>query len=190
MMSRPAPVLIGFFPKKTARPDAWFGKTSVEEVCSVSNCISSGPDDWTNLWKHNTTWWLFDTEEAAWQVVGEDRRAYDMYAYRLFPVVFDGSNVSPLTVEPSTTGDLSGYDFLGYDLVSHEEGALEFEFTSGHSPLSCNHGFDQFPVNRFCLLDDLDAAWRITGEIACDAKVKRSWEPGPYYLCEVHRKRK
>ena len=185
-MSRPDPILIGFFPKKTARPDAWFGKTSVEEVCSVSNCISCGPDNWMDLWKHNMTWRLFDTEAAAWEIAGQDRRAYDMYAYRLFPVVFDGSEVSPVAAEATAAGDLSEYDFLGYDPVSREEGASEF----GHSPLSCNKGFDQYQVNRFCLLDDLNAAWRITAEIARDAREKHSWEPGPYYLCEVHRKRK
>jgi hypothetical protein len=186
MMSKPDPILIGFFPKRTARPDAWFGETSVEEVCSVSDCISTGPEDWINRWKHNMTWWLFDTEEVAWEIVGEDRPAYDMYAYRLFPVVFDGSVVSPVAVEATATGDLSEYDFLGYDPVSREEGISDF----GHSPLSCNKGFDQYQVNRFCLLDDLNAAWRITSEIARDAKEKHSWEPGPYYLCEVHRKRK
>jgi hypothetical protein len=184
-MNKPDPVLIGFLPKNTTRPD-WFGVSCVEEVCSVSDCISSPPDGWDDLWKHNTTWWLFDTEDVAWECVTTELSAYDMYAYRLFPVVFDGSNVSPLDIEAAATGDLSGYDFLGYDPVNREDFCVGFEC----SPLSCNWGFQKYQVNRFCLIDDLDDAWRITGEIARDAKEKRSWEPGPYYLCEVYRKRK
>lgn len=186
MTNKPTPVLIGYFPKKTARPDDWFGETCVEEICSVSNCISRGPDNWIELWKHNTTWWLFDTGEVAWEVVKEDCHLYDMYAYRLLPVVFDGTHASVIVVNSEATGDLSDYEFLGYDPVSKEEGVAGF----GHSPLSCNAGFKSYQVNRFCLLDDLDTAWRITGEIACDSKEKHTWEPGPYCLCEVHRKRK
>lgn len=89
-------------------------------------------------------------------------------------------------METTATGDLSGYEFLGYDPVSREEGDANFCC----SPLSCNRGFESYPVNRCCLLDDLDAAWRITSEIARGANEKGSWEPGPYYLCEVYRKRK
>jgi hypothetical protein len=180
------PVLIGFLPKKTSIPDSWFGETSVKEICSVSDCISSGPDNRINFWKHNMKWWLFDTEDLALEVTGNDHAAYDIYAYKLFPVIFNGSDVAPIAIEATATGDLSEYDFLGYDPVSREQETSEF----GHSPLSCNKGLDKYQVNRFCLLDDLDAAWRITGEIARDAKEKHSWEPGPYYLCGVYRKRK
>ncbi len=185
-MTRPAPVLIGFFPKKTARPDSWFGESCVRESCSVSDCISPGPKDWINRWKHNMTWWLFDTEQVAWEVAGQERPLFDMYAYRLFPVVFDGLEVLPVPVESTAAGDLSQYDFLGYDPVSREGLTPEF----GHSPLSCNRGFEQYPVNRFCLLDDLDFAWRAASDIARDARERGIWEPGPYYLCEVHRRRK
>lgn len=130
------------------------------------------------------TWWLFDTEELAWEVAGEDHATYDMYAYRLFPVVFNGSEEVPFVVEVTITRDLSEYKFLGYDPVNRPQYTVEF----GCSPLSCNRGFKQYKVNRFCLLDDLDVAWRITGEIAHDAKEKHSWEPKPYYLCAVYRK--
>lgn len=188
-MTRPAPILIGFFPKRTARPDSWFAGTSIEEICSVSQCISPGPDDdnWVDRWEHNLEWWLFDTEAAAWSIVGEDAASYDMYAYKVFPVVFDGAAVRPIAVEATAQGDLSEFDFLGYDPVSRDM-YTPHEF--GHSPLSCNKGCEQFPVNRHCLLDDLEVAWQATCRIARDAKEKESWEPGVYYLCEVHRKRK
>jgi hypothetical protein len=184
-MTRPSPILIGYFPKKTAKPDAWFGETIVEEIGSVSCCISEAPENWIEHWKHNTPWGLFDTEALAWSVLSEERSAYDMYAYRIFPVIFDGAKISPIVIESAAVENLSEYDFLGYDSVS-QEGETILGFS--HSPFSCNHGFDRYPVNRFCLLDDLEAAWRITGEIAQESSKKHTWEPGPYYLCEVYRK--
>ncbi|MFH1183478.1 MAG: hypothetical protein V1755_00360 [Chloroflexota bacterium] len=180
-MTRPEPVLIGFFPKKTACPDAFFGKTAVEEICSVSDCISSGPEGWIDQWKHNVTWWFFDTEAAAREVTGEEE--YDMYAYRLFPVVFDRDTETPIDVDASAEGDLGCYEFLGYDIVSRSRGT-NFEC----SPLSCNGGCKEYDVNRHCLVDAVDEAWRVAKEIAHDSAEKGSWEPGPYYLFEVYRR--
>ena len=185
-MIRPDPILIGYFPKITACPDSTFGVTSVKEICSVSTCISEAPDDWIDLWKHNLTWWLYDTEQLARSIVETNAALYDIYAYKIFPVVFDENTETPISVEASATGNLSDFDFLGYDAVSREDGVSEF----CHSPLSCNGGWEKYKVNRYCLIDDLDEAWRITSEIARDANEKNLWEPGKYYLCGVYRKRK
>ncbi len=182
-MSKPAPILIGFFPKKTARPDSWFGETNVEEICSVSNCISKGPENWINHWKHNTIWWMYDTEEAAREIARDDTVLYDIYAYRLFPVKFESGREELITIASEASGDLRGYDILGYDIVSRSEGT-NFEC----SPLSCNKGCAEFAVNRFCLIDELEEAWRIAVLISKDSNDKGTWEPGPYFLCIVHRK--
>jgi hypothetical protein len=147
--------------------------------------MSKGPDDWIDKWKHNA-WCLYDTEDIAWEIIHDDPTCYDMYAYKLFPFIFDGGAGAVVSVEPTASGQLLDYDFLGYDPVSREAYTIQF----GCSPLSCNQGFEQYRVNRFCLLDDLADSWRITAEIAEAAKKTRSWEPGPYYLCEVYRKRK
>lgn len=152
----------------------------------MSDCISKAPENWINQWKHNMTWWLYDTEEIARSIVGDDPGTYDVYAYKLFPVVFDGETESPITVDSTAVDNLSDFDFLGYDAVSREQNVVEF----CHSPLSCNRGCEKYRVNRFCLIDDYEEAWRITREIAKDAKEKNTWEPGTYFLCEVHRKRR
>lgn len=183
-MKIPEAVLIGYFPKKTMGKNEWFGSGPVEEVCSVSGCMSRAPENWINEWKHNA-WGLYDSEDLAWEIVHDDPTAYDMYAYKLFPFRFDGGAASTVSVDSTADARLADYDFLGYDPISREE-AFTFEF--GHSPLSCNGGFEQYPVNQFCLLDDLEDALRIAAEIAEAAKNKGSWEPGPYYLCEVYRK--
>jgi hypothetical protein len=183
-MSRPEPILIGFFSKKTTHDVSWLGVSHVEEICSVSNCMSKAPKDWIQHWKHNMTWWLYDSEEDAWGVTGGEREAYDIYAYKIFPVVFDGAGENPIEVIATAKGSLIDYEFMGFDAVSKEANVAEFL----HSPLSCNRGADTYRVNRFCLMDELEEAWRITREIARDAKEKGTWEPGRYYLFEVYRK--
>ena len=110
-------ILIGFFPKKTARDVPWLGASHVEEICSVSNCVSKPPTDWIGHWKHNMTWWLYDSEADAWEVTGAEREAYDMYAYKMFPVVFEGAGEHPIEVTATAKGGLTDYEFIGYDAV-------------------------------------------------------------------------
>jgi hypothetical protein len=184
-MNIPEPVFLGYFPKRTMGRSEWFKNTAVEEVGSVSDCMSKAPEGWIDQWKHNA-WGLYDTEDLAWGIISDDPTSYDMYAYKLFPFMFDGSAGSAVSLDRTATARLADYEFLGYDPVSRETCVMEF----GHSPLSCNRGFEQYRVNRFCLLDQLQESWRITAEIARAAKEIGSWEPGPYYLCEVYRKRR
>jgi hypothetical protein len=181
-MSRPEPIFIGYFPKKTVGHSHWFNNSVVTEVCSVSECLSEGPPNWVNRWTHNDRW-VYDTEEVAWSVVDDDRKAYDMYAYKIYPVVFDGATEEPWAIEPTARGDLSGYQLLGFDVVSR---SCDTSFEC--SPLSCNKGAERYRVNRYCLIDDLEDAWRICREIAAEAEEQGSWEPGPYYLVAVYRR--
>lgn len=179
LMHIPEPVLIGFFPKITECPEL-FREAGLEEICSVSECISAGPPDWIDAWKHNA-WFVFDSEELAREMVPADPARYDLYAYKIFPIKFDGE-LTPIDVEPSAAGDLSGYKFLGYDIVSR---SCDYAFEC--SPLSCNGGYKRFRVNKRCLIDDLESAWAIASELARSAKEKGGWEPGPYYLVAVYR---
>ena len=49
------------------------------------------------------------------------------------------------------------------------------------SPLSCNSGAKEFPVNRYCLIDTLEEALRIAEAIDKDG----GYEPGPYGIMSV-----
>lgn len=181
--AKPRPILIGYFPKQTALRTDWLKSNIVEAICSASCCISKAPDGWIDQWKHNLAWWLYDSEEAAVSVAGASRARFDLYAYRVYPVMFDGAGATPIDVNATALGNLEGYQFLGYDMVSRSMGT-GFEC----SPLSCNNGCGTYPVNKHCLMDDLDNAWRITQEIARDSEAHKRWEPGPYVLVEVYRK--
>ncbi len=181
-MLLPAAVFIGFFPKLTAPAPAWLGNPSVREICSVSQCISAGPADWINHWKHNA-FGFYDTEALAREIIGQSSARFDLYAYRLFPLRCLGQQIEsiPLDNHPPENLPLPGhYDFLGYDIVT-KSGPDFFEC----SPLSCNNGAAKYAVNPFCLIDSQTEAARIWQEISRAG----SYEPGPYYLFEVYRKK-
>lgn len=175
------PTLIGYFPKQVRPRPEWLKVERVKEVCSVSECISPGPDGWINRWAHNDLW-HYDDEQAAWSVVpgGQSNRDFRLFAYRLFPVQFDAGEQQPFTIPPLGTSPLStGYRRLGYDVVSRSWGST-FEC----SPLSCNHAAERTEVNENCLVDDLDEALRLARLFS---RTEEGYEPGPFQVVEVWR---
>lgn len=179
-MTLPEPVFIGFFPKITKPLPEWLGNNSIEEICSVSNCISDGPQNWINQWKHNELG-FYNSEEIAREVITEDAHKFDIYAYNLFPLYCFDDEVESICIQ-SIEGNLPpDYEFLGYDIVTKTVADF-FEC----SPLSCNSGASKYPVNEFCLIADREAAYSVLREISEDG----SYEPGPYYLFEMYRKRR
>lgn len=175
------PTLIGYFPKQVVATPDWLEAAGVKEVCSVSECISPGPDGWINHWAHNDTW-AFDDEAAAWAVVpdGSSNAAFRMCAYRLFPVQFAGGEQRPFAISSLAVRPLSDdYRRLGYDVVSRSCGTT-FEC----SPLSCNHAANRVKVNAHCLVDDRDEAFRLA---ALFSRPQEGYEPGPYFIVEVWR---
>ena len=206
-MDFPSPVFIGYFPKLVAQKkdlkaqngEMWLKNDIVEEICSVSDCISDGPPDgWIDQWKHNDLG-FFPTEIAALSVIPEDgRKKYELFAYKLYPIKFDRGEIVEQTIESKAEENLSQFVFIGFDIVSKSVSDF-FEC----SPLSCGCGCEIFPVNQFCLIQNFDEAlgcWKkISEEVAGIEMIKRpdgifewhgKWEPGPYYLFQVFRKNK
>jgi hypothetical protein len=175
------PTLIGYFPKQVVpRPDR-LAAGRVKEVCSVSEHVSPGPPNWIDRWAHNEMC-AFDDEQAAWGVVpgGPANAAYQMFAYRQFPVVFDHGERRPLAIPPLAVQPLpNAYRRLGYDVVSRC-GGYSFEC----SPLSCNYAAETTRVNEHCLVDDPAEAFRLAARFSREEGA----EPGPYYVVEVWRR--
>ena len=174
-------VLIGYFPKKTARHLDWFRRQGVDEICSVSSCISKEPEKWIGRWKHNEMW-VFDSPALAWSVVPEaEREGFEIYAYRMAPVKIAEAKEESYTIPPISPEPLSGdFESLGFDVVCCS-GGTNFEC----SPLSCNQLAEKIPTNRFCLLGELTEALQVArgfDGIAC--------EPGPYFVVEVFRQKR
>jgi hypothetical protein len=68
---------------------------------------------------------------------------------------------------------------VGFDAVSKSTGS-SFE----HSPLFCNHAALTLAHNEHCLFATLDEA--VAGALAFSGG---NWEPGPYYVAQVLRRR-
>jgi hypothetical protein len=104
--------------------------------------------------------------------------------------LFAGQYATPVP-EP----DLTAYRRLGYDVVEFLPSLLlDFEDRrraenvrlwsgAGHSPLSCNGLAGGYPVNQFCLLDDVGAACRAGRDFGAGQP-----EPGSYIMVEVLRR--
>lgn len=172
-------VLVGYFAKKrTPRPD-WLECPFVEEICSVSECMAPGAEDWIQTWAHNV-WGFFDSPEGAWNAVPETQRPdFDLFAYELLPVRFVGGKAEPLDVRAGATAPLDpSCHPLGYDVVSR--GTSDFFECS---PLSCNNWAAEVGANAYCLIDDLDEALRLAS-VAEESRV----EPGDYHVMRVWRR--
>lgn len=183
-------VLIGYLPKRIVDAPGDVDAPrypGVEEICSVSECFSKSPPDWVDCWLHNTDTWLFDDPEAAWWMVPEaERERYRLYAYRLLPTVFhDSGKETELTLPEIKAAPIPasfvriGYDAVGYR-VGETAGELHIPPSFGCSPLSCNYMAEEYPVNRYCLVDDLDTALAMAHDFATG-----NCEPGPHCVVEV-----
>jgi hypothetical protein len=180
-MALPAPIFIGFFPKVTQLRPEWLKVVSVKEICSVSDCISKGPDHWIEHWKHNSLG-FYDSEQTALSLVANDPDQYDQYAYEMFLFCFLDRSVEVVEADFQIGKVPPDYEFLGYDIVTKSVSDF-FEC----SPLSCNHAAEDFATNAHCLLDDETQAYRALLDISMAGS---GVEPGPYYLFKVYRKKR
>jgi hypothetical protein len=170
----------GYFPKKAAPLPEGYDLPGVVDIASVSDCIVEGPADWIQSFTFNELGFFDDVDIAESLVPEPDRSQFDVYAYEFLDERFAGGLAEPWTV-PQLVCTPPGNDFepLGFDVVSKSVTDF-FEC----SPLSCNGAAKTFTANAHCLFDALDDA------IAA-AKVfsKEGWEPGPYYVARVLRRR-
>ena len=126
-------------------------------------------------------------------------------AYRVFPWIFTERS-SPKDIEarqlfakdyslPLKEPSWTGFERLGYDVVQFRPTQLlDLDGLSrakdatltpsyGCSPLSCNGLAYLYPVNRYCLLDNIEAAYEAGIAFGRDEP-----EPGPYVVVEVLRR--
>jgi hypothetical protein len=196
-MEVPRPAFLGYTLKLVvARPD-WLAPAQVDEICSVSNCISKAPEPperWTR-WAFNDSTY-YDTPELA-ERDGAEGVTYSMFALELYPLLFDGDRAIETPVVEllnSRSGVLpagprEGFVWIGYDVVgirtaqaaAADQAAQLVGFDC--SPLSCNSGATEIPVNRYCLLDTWDAAVAVAVRCA-----RGEFEPGPYVIMGVYRR--
>lgn len=190
-----ASVFLGFCTKRYTPPPPWPGfewPARIEEICSVSECMADRPPGWVDRWRFNRAF-CWDAAQVALDCVPTGARGeYQVYAYHAIPLLFSKEG-EPTEVPPDAlyfgdlpalppAPDLSGYTFLGYDVVGYWDVALRV-LGHGCSPLSCNGLAAEYPVNRYCLLDSVEDALR-----AAQAFALGGAESGPYIVFLVWRR--
>lgn len=171
-------VFAGYFAKNIAPRNDWLKVPSVKEIWSVSECMSKGPPDWVNHWRHNDIG-LFDTVQLAESVIpADERQAFKIVGYRIWDRVLEnGVEVALGRAVPAVPGPDPGFVSIGFDAVGWSYDAFSC------SPLSCNRGAEQFAVNEWCLFSTFDAAVAGATEFSTG-----HWEPGPYWVVEILRR--
>jgi hypothetical protein len=165
-----------------ARPN-WIQAPAVEDIYSLSNCVSKEFADYINYWKHNG-YWLFDSIGVIKQLAGEHGISLEGCTF-LYYEVFDQEyndqtnnwqSFAPessfgLSVDPPQSKRLEGYDIVTFSVHTSPE----------CSPLSCNNLAATIPTNSHCLLNTFDQAKQLIEGGAFDNS-----EPGPFRIYSVY----
>ena len=169
----------GYFVRQiVARPNEMVAP-GVREICSVSECMSSGPEDWIQRWLHNSWGWFNRIADALAVVPPGKESNHRLFAYRMYPEIFTAGGRLPLEVPHDVRPEPVGVDFrsLGFDSAGRSmRSSLGLEC----SPLSCNGLAAEIPVNEYCLFPELREAIAGAERFALEQP-----EPGDYYVVEV-----
>ena len=174
---------IGYLYKRVAERPEWLKARDVDDIYSLSNCMSEAFADYVEYWQHNG-YWLFDSPSViqalcAAQGIGlEGLKLFYYEAYeeeyldRTNEWVAFGPEVSFATnvVEPANRV------LEGFDVASFSAGTAP-----GCSPLSCNAGAETLATNAHCLFRTFEEALR-----AIEQQPRAAWEPGPYRIIAVY----
>ena len=164
------------------RPE-WLGAVGhVENVYSISHCISDNFADYIGHWRHNGCW-LFDDPAIMREIAREQGVPLEgatLFYYEIYAEEFDerARAWSPLPLDPTTmhvtppsTKQLHGFDVNCASMRNAPE----------CSPLSCNGICAELPVNTHCLMETLEAA-----RAALESGAFDNSEPGPFRIYAVY----
>ena len=174
---------VGYMAKRVAKKPDWLNADQVEDIYSVSGCISDDFEDYVNYWKHNG-YWLFNSPEVIESVAKENNidldgttmfyyESYEFQSYEDEPKWEKYHPEDSVETNVVTPGRKS---LQGYDIVSVSNGiAPECSY------LSCNHMAEEIKVNRHCLLESFGFAKELIEQQAF-----ANCEPGPCRIFAVY----
>ncbi len=174
---------VGYMAKRVSVRPEWLNAGRVDNIYSVSNCISKDFTDYINYWKHNGCW-FFDNPGTILQLARNNR--FDvgetvLFFYETHDLQFDDTKGqwASFKPEPSFTTAVTAPHlkvFEGYDVVTFSVGT-----SAECSPLSCNALAGEVDTNEHCLLASLEYAQCLLE----NGKFKNT-EPGPYRIFAVY----
>lgn len=178
----------GYLYKKiTKTPEGLNVSDAVEDIYSVSGCISDFFMDYVYYWQHNA-YCIFNKPSIIQEIAkneGIDLSSCWLFYYEVYELSFDDSNNIWIPLVLDNNGYLQDPDVVipahktlkGFDVVSFSMGYLPPEC----SPLSCNALAKTIKVNNHCLFDTFDEA-----KVALDNGLFKNAEAGPYRILAVY----
>lgn len=173
----------GFAAKKVHSSPDWLKADAVNDIYSVSNCVSVAFCDYIPHWRHNG-YWLFDSPEVIREIASAEKLDLSdqtFFYYEVHEQQFDDEIKSwrPFSADKSFPTDVqvpAEKKFEGFDVVSF------FALSAPEcSPLSCNHMAESIPVNEHCLLATFAPAKQLI-----ETGAFNGCEPGPYRIFSVY----
>lgn len=169
--------------KRVVRRPDWIKADQVEDIHSVSACVSKNFAEYINFWKHNGHW-LFNSPSVISELASAHQielTECSLFYYELYERQYVATSKTWETFASETTfqtnvvvpadATLDGFDVVTFSVGTSPE----------CSPLSCNSLASEIATNRHCLLDSKDEAIRLIE----DGHFENS-EPGPYRIFAVY----
>lgn len=173
----------GYMAKIVFNEPKWIKQLGVDDVYSVSGCMSKEFADYINYWKHNG-YWFYNSPEIIKDLAkthGIDLTGTKFFYYEIYELEFDEDKNEwlPFTPEASFITNvvvpkekqLEGYDVATFSVRTSPE----------CSPLSCNSLAREIKVNRHSLLSSLEEA-----KLSLESGKFKNSEPGPYRIFAVY----
>ena len=174
---------VGYMFKKVMQRPDWLNADGVDDIYSLSGCISEYFTDYIDYWKHNG-YWLFNSPTIMKDIAADkslDLSEMTLFYYEVFEDEFDGdlckwSRFKPEKSPPTNVAKPDKARLEGYDVTTF------FAHSSPEcSPLSCNSLAREIAVNRHCLFDSFEQA-----KAALETGKFDNTEPGPHRIFAVY----
>ena len=174
---------IGYLYKRIERRPDWLKAPKVEDIYSLSGCISNNFADYVSYWRHNG-FWLFDAPQIMEALATEHSISLDglrLFYYEAHEQQFDDDARTWVAYVPEAdpgvdvsvpeTKTLEGFDVVSFSVETSPE----------CSPLSCNALAVELTTNAHCLFGTFEEA-----KHAIETGRFEGAEPGPYRIVAVY----
>lgn len=173
----------GYMAKRVVtRPD-WIKAPKVDDVYSVSSCVSECFADYINYWRHNG-YWFFDSPGIIKSLAVEraiDLRGCTFFYYEVFEEEFNDEKESWEPFKPDGSFNTSVAAPIGAQLEGYDVVTFAAHTSPECSPLSCNNLAETIETNRHCLFPAFEKA-----KAHIEGHDFDNSEPGPFRIFAVY----
>ena len=173
----------GYMAKNVATKTDWLKAGNVQDIYSVSGCLSEYFTDYINYWKHNG-FYFFNSPRIIKELAEENSSSLEgtkLFYYEVYELEYhdDEPNWRNFVSEQSFHTEVTAPDvknIQGFDVVTFSCGT-----SPECSPLSCNSLASNIKTNTHCLIDTFEEAKQ-----SLENGKFRNAEPGPFRIFCVY----